>query len=52
MANGIYAKVKKKIELAEPGTIFLTSDFTDIAAATTVRNISAGKLKKRIYKEL
>ena len=30
MASGIYAEVKKRIELAEPGTVFLTSDFTDI----------------------
>lgn len=37
MASGIYTEVKKRIELAEPGTVFLTSDFTDIATTTTVR---------------
>lgn len=37
MASGIYTKIKKRIELAKPGTVFLTSDFTDIATTTTVR---------------
>lgn len=36
MAGDIYAEIKKRIELAEPGTVFLPSDFTDIAT-TTVR---------------
>lgn len=30
-------EVKKRIELAEPGTVFLISGFTDIATTTTVR---------------
>ncbi len=37
MASGIYKEIKKRIELADAGTIFLTSDFTDIAMTTTVR---------------
>ena len=37
MASGIYTEIKKRIELAEAGTVFLTSDFTDIATTTTVR---------------
>ena len=37
MESGIYTEIKKRIELAEPGTVFLTSDFTDIATTTTVR---------------
>lgn len=37
MASGIYTEIKKKIESYEPGTVFLTSDFTDIATTTTVR---------------
>lgn len=37
MASGIYTEIKKRIELAEPGTVFLTSEFTDIATTTTVR---------------
>lgn len=36
MASGIYTEIKKRIELAEPGTVFLTSCFNDIAT-TTVR---------------
>ena len=38
MANSIYAEVKKRIEIAEGGTVFDTSDVTDIATATTVIN--------------
>lgn len=37
MANSIYAEIKKSIEIAEGGTVFVTSDFTDIATTTTVR---------------
>ena len=37
MANGIYTEIKRRIQDAEEGTIFVTSDFTDIAATTTVR---------------
>lgn len=37
MTNSIYAEIKKRIEIAEVGTVFVTSDFTDIATTTTVR---------------
>ena len=37
MANGIYSEIKKRIELAEEGTVFVTSDFADLATITTVR---------------
>ena len=37
MTGGIYTEIRKRIELAEPGTVFLTSDFTDITTTTTVR---------------
>lgn len=46
MASGIYTEVKKRIELAEPGTVFLTSDFTDIATTTTVRKC-LGSVKQK-----
>lgn len=36
MANGIYTEIKKRIELTEYRTIFMTLDFTDIDIATTV----------------
>lgn len=37
MASGIYTEIKKRIELAEEGCIFVTSDFGDIANNTTIR---------------
>ena len=37
MADRIYAEIKKRIEIAEQGTVFVTSDFTNIATTTTVR---------------
>lgn len=37
MADSIYAEIKKRIEIAEQGTVFVTSDFTNIATTTTVR---------------
>ena len=65
MACGIYTEIKKRIELDEPGTVFLTSDFTDIATTTTVRKclgrqveeknirrIIAGVYEKPVYSEL
>ena len=48
MASGIYAKIKKRIELAEPGTLFLTSDFTDIAT-TTIRNCIGRQVEEKDY---
>lgn len=37
MAGYICGEIRKRIELAEEGTVFVTSDFTDIANATTIR---------------
>lgn len=37
MASGICTEIKNRIESAEPGTVFVTSDFSDIATITTVR---------------
>lgn len=39
MASGIYAEIKKRILDAEYGTVFVTSDFTDIATITTIRKM-------------
>ncbi|MBQ8041027.1 MAG: hypothetical protein IJ274_14375 [Lachnospiraceae bacterium] len=47
MANGIYAEIKKRIELTEPGTVFLTSDFTDIATTTTVRKCLGRQVEEK-----
>lgn len=37
MANGIYNQIKMRIESTEDGTVFVTSDFADIAAMATIR---------------
>ena len=37
MSNGIYSEIKKRIELSDGGTVFVTSDFADLATITTVR---------------
>lgn len=47
MASGIYAEIKKRIELAEQGTVFLTSDFTDIATTTTVRKCLGRQVEEK-----
>ena len=47
MASGIYAEIKKRIELAEPGAVFLTSDFTDIATTTTVRKCLGRQVEEK-----
>lgn len=65
MANGISSEIKKRIELAEPGTVFMTSDFTDIATTTTarkclgrlveekkIRRIMDGVYEKPVYSNL
>ncbi|MBR3762266.1 MAG: hypothetical protein IKK59_05935 [Lachnospiraceae bacterium] len=47
MASGIYAEIKKRIELAEPGTVFVTSDFADIATTTTVRKCLGRQVEEK-----
>lgn len=47
MANGIYTEIKKRIELAEQGTVFLTSDFADIATTTTVRKCLGRQVEEK-----
>ena len=47
MASGIYTEIKKRIELAEPGTVFITSDFTDIATTTTVRTCLGRQVEEK-----
>ena len=47
MTNSIYAKIKKRIEIAEVGTVFVTSDFTDIATTTTVRKCLARQVEEK-----
>lgn len=47
MASGIYTEIKKRIELAEPGTVFLTLDFADIATKTTVRKCLGRQVEEK-----
>lgn len=47
MTSGIYTEIKKRIELAKPGTVFLSSDFTDIATTTTVRKCLGRQVKEK-----
>lgn len=47
MASGIYTEIKRRIELAEPGTVFLTSNFTDIATTTTVRKCLGRQVEEK-----
>ncbi len=37
MGNGIFNEIKLRIENTENGTVFVTSDFADIAAMATIR---------------
>lgn len=47
MTNSIYTEIKKRIELAEFGTVFLTSDFTDLATTTTVRKCLGRQVEEK-----
>lgn len=47
MTSRIYTEIKKRIELAEPGTVFLTSGFTDIATVTTVRKCLGRQVEEK-----
>lgn len=47
MASGIYTEIKKRIELAEPGAVFLTLDFADVAATTTVRKCLGRQVEEK-----
>ena len=43
MSESIFSEIQNRIKNAEAGTIFVTSDFTDLASNTTVRK-SLGRL--------
>ena len=47
MANGIYIEIKKRILDAEEGSIFVTSDFADIATTTTVRKCLGRQVEEK-----
>lgn len=52
MENGIYAEIRKRIELAEEGNIFVTSDFSDIANATTVRKCLGRQVEEKTIRRV
>jgi len=52
MAGSIYAEIKKRIELAEEGTVFLTSDFTDIATIVTVRKCLGRQVEEKTIRRI
>ena len=52
MTNSIYTEIKKRIELAEFGTVFLTSDFTDLATTTTVRKCLGRQVEEKNIRQL
>lgn len=47
MAGHICGEIRKRIELAEEGTVFVTSDFTDIANATTIRKCLGRQVEEK-----
>ena len=47
MTNSIYTEIKKRIKLTESGTVFLTSDFTDLATTTTVRKYLGRQVEEK-----
>lgn len=47
MTSSIYTEIRKRIEASEPGTVFLTSDFTDIATTTTVRKCLGRQVEEK-----
>lgn len=47
MASGIYTEIKKRIETADEGTVFVTSDFTDIATTTTTRKCLGRQVEEK-----
>lgn len=52
MANGIYTEIKKRIAMAEKGTVFVTSDFTDIATTTTVRKCLGRQVEEKCIRRI
>ncbi len=47
MTSNIYAEIKKRIEQSQPGTVFMTMDFTDIATTTTVRKCLSRQVEEK-----
>ena len=52
MSNGIYSEIKKRIELSDGGTVFVTSDFADLATITTVRKCLGRQVKEKTIRRI
>ena len=52
MANGIYTEIKKRILNAEDGTVFVTSDFTDIATITKIRKCLGRQVEENAIRRI
>lgn len=47
MKSGIYYEIKKRISVADPGCVFLTSDFVDIANLATIRKCLGRQVEEK-----
>lgn len=52
MAKGIYTEIKKRILNAEAGSIFVTSDFADIATITTIRKCLGRQVEEKTIRRI
>ena len=52
MANGIYTEIKKRILSSEDGSIFVTSDFSDIATITTIRKCLGRQVEEKAIRRI
>ncbi len=52
MTSGIYSEIKKRIELSDDGSIFVTSDFTDIAKNSTVRKCLSRQVEDKMIRRI
>ena len=52
MASGICNEIKNRIESAEPGAVFVTSDFSDIATITTVRKCLGRQVEQKSIRRI
>lgn len=52
MTSGIYSEIKRRIELSDDGSVFVTSDFTDIAKNSTVRKCLSRQVEDKIIRRI
>lgn len=52
MTKGIYTEIKKRILGAEEGSVFVTSDFTDVATTTTVRKCLGRQVEEKTIRRI